>query len=269
MVKQLFILGTGFIGGSVLTALLEKKDQYSISALNRDDKKVAKLEELGVRPVKGSLDSDDVISKEAAKADVRSFPSFSSRRALLTAFLPLSHRSSSTSRLPTTSLPSRASSKVSRSVMRRRSRQSTSTPAGASFSLLPPVALFAFSASKLIFSPQSITFPQSTSSTTRTSLCHRPSLSFPFRTGVLTFPDHPDDILFNDKSPEKFDTLIPKEAPHREIDLFIKESVESKKLNAKISIVRCLPFRFHGERTDSRREQILPPTIYGIGTGSV
>lgn len=72
MVKQLFILGTGFIGGSVLAALLDKKDQYEIAALNRDDAKVAKLEALGVRPVKGSLDSDDVISKEAAKADVRS-----------------------------------------------------------------------------------------------------------------------------------------------------------------------------------------------------
>ncbi|BGP17091.1 hypothetical protein JCM10213_006879 [Rhodosporidiobolus nylandii] len=67
-------------------------------------------------------------------------------------------------------------------------------------------------------------------------------------TGVLTVPVHPDTLVFADKSPEIFDKNIPDHAPHREIDLTIKKAVESGKLNAKISI-------------------ILPPCIYGIGTG--
>ncbi|GAA5853015.1 hypothetical protein JCM8547_004769 [Rhodosporidiobolus lusitaniae] len=71
MVKQLFILGTGFIGGSVLAALLEqKKSEYEFAALCRDEKKADKLKELGVRPVMGSLHDDEVISKEVEKADV-------------------------------------------------------------------------------------------------------------------------------------------------------------------------------------------------------
>lgn len=70
MTKSVFILGTGFIGGSVLAALLDEKDRYEISALCRDEKKAKKLEELGVRPVMGELASDDVISKEAEQSDV-------------------------------------------------------------------------------------------------------------------------------------------------------------------------------------------------------
>jgi hypothetical protein len=112
-----------------------------------------------------------------------------------------------------------------------------------SSSSLPPS--FALSASKLTFGPRCIAlliFPQSTVRNSHFSSVIALSFSFlPFRTGVLTFPDHPDDILFNDKSPDKFDTLIPDEADHREIDLYIKQAVESKKLNAKISIVR-FPF---------------------------
>lgn len=69
MTKSLFILGTGFIGGSVLSALIEK-GQYEIAALCRSDDKAKKLEELGVRPVRGELSSDDVISREAEQADV-------------------------------------------------------------------------------------------------------------------------------------------------------------------------------------------------------
>lgn len=70
MTKSVFILGTGFIGGSVLAALLDEKDRYEISALCRDEKKAKKLEELGVRPVMGELASDDVISKEAEQSDI-------------------------------------------------------------------------------------------------------------------------------------------------------------------------------------------------------
>lgn len=70
MAKTLFLLGTGFIGGSVLTDLINQKDRYEIAALCRDEKKAKKLEELGVRPVMGELASDEVISKEAQQNDV-------------------------------------------------------------------------------------------------------------------------------------------------------------------------------------------------------
>ncbi|GAA6018237.1 hypothetical protein JCM10207_002878 [Rhodosporidiobolus poonsookiae] len=173
MSKSLFLLGTGFIGGSVLTALLEKKN-YSISALCRDDKKAKKLEELGVRPVRGSLDDDEVISQEAGEADIILHIATADDLPSVKAILK--------------GLGSRSSSK-------------------------PPAVYIHTSG-----------------------------------TGVLTVPEHPVDVIFNDKSPEKFDTLIPDEAPHRKIDLTIKEAVENKKINAKVSI-------------------ILPPNIYGIGTG--
>ncbi|GAA6058918.1 hypothetical protein JCM10212_002870 [Sporobolomyces blumeae] len=64
----LFLVGTGFIGGTILTDLL-REDKYAISALSRDENKADKLKELGVRPVMGSLDGD-VLVEEAAKADV-------------------------------------------------------------------------------------------------------------------------------------------------------------------------------------------------------
>ncbi|GAA6018236.1 hypothetical protein JCM10207_002877 [Rhodosporidiobolus poonsookiae] len=173
MSKSIFLLGTGYIGGSVLTALLEKKE-YSISALCRDDKKAKKLEELGVRPVRGSLDDDEVISQEAGEADIVLHIATADDLPSVKAILK--------------GLGSRSSSK-------------------------PPAVYIHTSG-----------------------------------TGVLTVPEHPVDVIFNDKSPEKFDTLIPDEAPHRKIDLTIKEAVENKKINAKVSIV-------------------LPPLIYGIGTG--
>lgn len=70
MSKSLFLLGTGFIGGSVLVALLDKKE-HTISALCRDKKKADKLREMGVRPVMGELASDEVITREVAASDVR------------------------------------------------------------------------------------------------------------------------------------------------------------------------------------------------------
>ena len=105
MTKSVFILGTGFIGGSVLAALLDQKDRYEISALCRDDKKAKKLEELGVRPVMGELASDDVISKEAEQNDV----SGHSRPGTCCEAKKYSrgciHRSLCTLRLPMTCLP--------------------------------------------------------------------------------------------------------------------------------------------------------------------
>lgn len=65
---SLFLVGTGFIGGTVLKSLLEE-NKYEISALSRDDKKSATLKDFGVRVVKGSLD-DEILVEESAKADI-------------------------------------------------------------------------------------------------------------------------------------------------------------------------------------------------------
>lgn len=137
MAKTLFLLGTGFIGGSVLNALLEdKKDQYTISALCRDPKKADKLKELGVRPVQGELASDELIAKEAAEADVRivGFASClaplrlaSSRQDMLAHTRVRLDRLSCTSRRQMTSLPSRASSRASPSARPPRRPPSTFT----------------------------------------------------------------------------------------------------------------------------------------------
>ncbi|GAA6028217.1 hypothetical protein JCM8097_006922 [Rhodosporidiobolus ruineniae] len=67
--RTVFLLGAGFVGGSVLQALLED-GSYAISVLNRDPEKADKLKELGVRPVEGSLHDDEVTSREAAQADI-------------------------------------------------------------------------------------------------------------------------------------------------------------------------------------------------------
>lgn len=67
----LFLVGTGFIGGTLLTSLLEQ-GKYEIAALSRDEAKANKLKELGVRPVMGSLD-DDILAEESEKADVSLF----------------------------------------------------------------------------------------------------------------------------------------------------------------------------------------------------
>ncbi|GAA5936351.1 hypothetical protein JCM3775_006475 [Rhodotorula graminis] len=174
MPAQLFLLGTGFIGGSVLAALLEKKDQYNIAALCRDPKKADKLKELGVRPVQGELASDELIAKEAAEADI------------------IMHIATADD------LPS------VKSILKGLASRSSSKP--------PAVYIHTSG------------------------------------TGVLTVPQRSTDVVFTDKDPATLDKEIPDHAPHREIDLAIKAAVESKKLNAKISI-------------------ILPPCIYGIGTG--
>ena len=65
---SLLLLGTGFIGGSVLAGLLDE-GKYEITALSRSDDKAKKLHELGVKTIKGSLD-DEIIVKAAKEHDV-------------------------------------------------------------------------------------------------------------------------------------------------------------------------------------------------------
>lgn len=64
-----FLLGTGYIGGSILTALLDE-GRYAVTALSRSDDKAKVLQGLGVNTVKGSLDDEDVIVKAVLEHEV-------------------------------------------------------------------------------------------------------------------------------------------------------------------------------------------------------
>ncbi|PQE10337.1 hypothetical protein CJF32_00000875 [Rutstroemia sp. NJR-2017a WRK4] len=70
MPKQLFLLGPGFIGGTLLTELLSKRPDLSITALIRSDEKAGRLRSLGVKPLIGDLDDEELIAEAASKADI-------------------------------------------------------------------------------------------------------------------------------------------------------------------------------------------------------
>jgi len=68
--KKLFITGvTGYIGGSVLTGLIALK-KYNIVALVRSQAISPQLHAAGVKTVEGSLADLELLTTEAAKADV-------------------------------------------------------------------------------------------------------------------------------------------------------------------------------------------------------
>lgn len=65
---KVFVTGaTGYIGGSVVRGLLGRGAE--VSGLARSDSGLAALEEMGVRPVRGSLADWSLLVKEAAAAD--------------------------------------------------------------------------------------------------------------------------------------------------------------------------------------------------------
>lgn len=67
---NVFLTGaTGYIGGVVLTDLLNSPNDYSISALVRNKDQEEKLKQLGVTPVYGSLDDSDILFEAAKAAD--------------------------------------------------------------------------------------------------------------------------------------------------------------------------------------------------------
>jgi nucleoside-diphosphate-sugar epimerase len=71
MTVSIYLSGaTGFIGGSILTALLESKKDYSITALVRSEEKAKALNKLGVKTVIGDLDSSSLIEEQAFKSDL-------------------------------------------------------------------------------------------------------------------------------------------------------------------------------------------------------
>ncbi|KAA0087146.1 NAD-dependent epimerase/dehydratase family protein [Mycolicibacterium sp. P9-64] len=66
---RVFVTGaTGYIGGSVAASLIARGHQ--VRGLVRDEQAAKQLETMNVDPVLGSLDDDDVLLAEAARADV-------------------------------------------------------------------------------------------------------------------------------------------------------------------------------------------------------
>jgi len=67
-----FLTGaTGYIGGTVLTKLLESSSKkYSITALVRSETALPKLKSLGVKGLIGSLDDSELLAKAASEADL-------------------------------------------------------------------------------------------------------------------------------------------------------------------------------------------------------
>lgn len=73
MTTKIFFTGaTGYIGGSVLDALLQRSDasKYYITVLTRKAEKAKEFERLGLNAVQGDLDSTNLIEQECAKADI-------------------------------------------------------------------------------------------------------------------------------------------------------------------------------------------------------
>lgn len=68
-----FLLGVGFIGGTILQRILLQEPKALVSALVRSDEQAQILKRMGVRPVKGDLNDVDLISKEVSDADVSDY----------------------------------------------------------------------------------------------------------------------------------------------------------------------------------------------------
>lgn len=68
--KTVFLVGPGFIGSTLLVHLKEKRPDLHLTALTRRDEQAQELKQLGVEPVRGSLDDVDIIKNNAAKADI-------------------------------------------------------------------------------------------------------------------------------------------------------------------------------------------------------
>ena len=65
---SVFLIGAGFIGGEILELLIQ--EGYQVSTLVRREAHAAELKALGVTPVLGSLDNQELLSEQTAKHDV-------------------------------------------------------------------------------------------------------------------------------------------------------------------------------------------------------
>lgn len=71
MKRKIFITGaSGYIGGSVLTALLRTPNKYEISALIRKKEQGKILEKIGVIPIYGDLNDSKILYEQANNSDI-------------------------------------------------------------------------------------------------------------------------------------------------------------------------------------------------------
>ncbi|ATZ45889.1 hypothetical protein BCIN_01g05880 [Botrytis cinerea B05.10] len=179
MTKQLFLLGTGFIGGTLLSELLPKRPDLSITALVRSDDNAAQLKALGVQPLKGRLEDGEIIAEAASKADI------------------IVHAATADD------LPS------VRAVIKGIKERSNKS-------------------SKIIY-------------------IHTSGAGVISKDARISKCD-----LFTDLDPEGIDQRVSDSAPHRNVDLFIRDELANA----------------HSERENNASVAILlPPIIYGLGTG--
>ncbi|PWN40646.1 NAD(P)-binding protein [Ceraceosorus guamensis] len=68
--KTLFLIGPGFIGGTLLLKLKEVRPDLKLSALTRRKEQAEELKSLGIEPVLGSLDDVELIQKNAGASDI-------------------------------------------------------------------------------------------------------------------------------------------------------------------------------------------------------
>lgn len=68
--KKVFLVGPGFIGGTLLVRLKQVRPDLELSALTRREDQAKELVELGIRPIKGSLDDAEIIKQHASEADI-------------------------------------------------------------------------------------------------------------------------------------------------------------------------------------------------------
>jgi nucleoside-diphosphate-sugar epimerase len=69
MAQSIFITGgSGYIGSKIVEFAIA--DGYSVNALSRSEGSDTKLRNLGATPIRGDLTTLDVLTQEAAKADI-------------------------------------------------------------------------------------------------------------------------------------------------------------------------------------------------------
>lgn len=76
-----FLLGTGFVGGTILNRILHTDSSAVVSALIRSDGQEVALSKLGVRVIRGELNDAEIIQKEVMQADVSCLWALTSVRA--------------------------------------------------------------------------------------------------------------------------------------------------------------------------------------------
>ncbi|MCO5598828.1 hypothetical protein L7F22_052927 [Adiantum nelumboides] len=68
--KNLFLIGPGFIGGSLLVKLKETRPDLNLSALTRREEQAKELQSLGIQPILGGLDDAAIIKKAVEESDI-------------------------------------------------------------------------------------------------------------------------------------------------------------------------------------------------------